>query len=98
VYWDSQEEATSTTVPLIADHGWDLPPDPHEGHAAALNVPCSVGDRDYVFERGMDSDRALIEAVSPIEPGRQMEAGTRYSNDARTALLPLMSCEPFEVK
>lgn len=91
MYWDVIEEQQSPTVPVFPDHGWDMPPAPHQGHAAALNVPCSTGAPDYVFERGIDSDRDLIEAECPIEPGRQMEAGTDYGPETLMALLPLMS-------
>ena len=78
-----RERTDTEAVPLFPDHRYDLPGGPHLGHAAALNVPCSEGpsalgplDRDD----GVDCEPVVDDL--PIEPGRQMEAGTTY--DAAT--------------
>ena len=79
------------TVPLMYGHEYDLPGDAHLGHAAALHVPCSEGPAEFVLDRTEVSDRALIEAECPIEPGRQMEAGTVSDLSALHLLAPLFT-------
>jgi hypothetical protein len=69
-----EEETFLPTVPVSPDHAYDLPPDQHVGHAAALHVPCSQGPADYELRRPAVSDRALIEEEPRVEPGRLMEA------------------------
>jgi hypothetical protein len=86
--WD-EDESILPTVPLIPDHEYDFPPDPHVGHAAALNVPCSEGPPDCILDRPLVSDRFLIEFGSPIEPGRQMEAGVDDDLETRARLAQL---------
>jgi len=88
---DPERDPFPFAVPVIEDHEYDFPPTLHEGHAAALRVPCSEGPATYVFDRGLTSERALIEAESPIEPARQMEAGTEYDEETVRRLAPLFT-------
>lgn len=88
--WD-EDESLLPTVPLIADHEYDLPPDPHVGHAAALNVPCSEGPAGYVLDQPLLSDRVLIEICSFIEAGRQMEGGVDDDLETRARLARLFA-------
>jgi hypothetical protein len=88
---DDEFKTGFQALPLEPDREYDLPGGPHLGHAAALNVPCSDGSADFELDRPTKSYDDLIAEESPIEPGRQMEAGTEYDAKTRARLGPLFA-------
>lgn len=91
------------TVPLQPGREYDQPAGPHTSGAAALRVPCSEADRSIDFDRGDESNTALIEAEPRLQPDKLMEAGDEEDPETYVRLreldrplrVPSASEQPF---
>ena len=71
-----------TPAPLVPDREYDMPSArSHAGHGAALRVPVSEGPANLELDRTDVDETTLIEAEPPLEPLRQMEAGTEWTDE-----------------
>ncbi len=83
------------SVSLEPDRAYDLPAGEHNGRAASLRVPCSSGPATLLLEDIRESHEDLMDAESPIEPGRQMESGTDWGQPTWRRLAALRPPLPF---
>ena len=69
-------------APLVPDREYDMPSGRHVGRGAALRVPVSEGPASLELDRTDVDETTLIESEPTLEPPRQMEVGTEWTDEA----------------